>query len=117
MTETHKYTAPNGHVIYGDPTYQTSGQGRVRILNRDQHSFDFEITAFKDTFTVYFTSYERWMQSSANGDFEYPKSVFEYMADLRTVIEQRLIDDEPPGTFDVIQFLKDLRSGDPQAYY
>jgi hypothetical protein len=51
---------------------------------------------------VYFTSYERWMQSSANGDFEYPKSVFEYMADLRTVIEQRLIDDEPPGTFDVI---------------
>lgn len=31
-TETIKYSAPHGHVITADPTYEESGQGRVRIL-------------------------------------------------------------------------------------
>jgi hypothetical protein len=51
---------------------------------------------------VAFITSERWMHSSDNGDYEYPKDVFEYMEDLRAVIEQRLKDDKPPGTFDVI---------------
>lgn len=59
------------------------GLGRVQILNRDKHSFDFEITAFKGTFTVKFTSYERWIHSSANNDFQYAKSMFEYIEDVK----------------------------------
>ena len=82
-TEKHIYKAPNGHVIYADPTYQEYGQGSVNILNRNEHSFEFVITALQGKFIVIFTSNERWMHSSANGDFEYPKSIDEYMADIR----------------------------------
>ena len=82
-TEKISYKAPPGHVIHADPTYEESGQGRVRILTRDEHGFDFEITAFQGEFSVVFTSYERWMHSSASGDFEYPKSILEYKADVR----------------------------------
>ena len=53
--------APTGHLLYADPTYQEFGQGNVRILSRDEHSFDFEITALQGKFTVIFTTYERWM--------------------------------------------------------
>jgi hypothetical protein len=51
---------------------------------------------------VFFSSSEKWMHSSSNGDFEYKKSVSEYKADLETEIEQRKKDDEASGTFDVI---------------
>jgi hypothetical protein len=51
---------------------------------------------------VAFTSSERWMHSSKNGDFKYKKSVSEYKADLEKEIAQRLKDDEASGTFDVI---------------
>ena len=60
-TERKTYKAPKGHVIHAAPTYEQSGQGRVRILTRDEHSFDFEITALQGKFTVIFTTYERWM--------------------------------------------------------
>ena len=46
-------------------------------------SFIFEITVFADELKAVFTSYERWMHSSAKGDFEYRKSLDEYMADIR----------------------------------
>ena len=108
-TERRRYSAPHGHVIHADPTYEESGQGRIRILKRDEHGFDFEITATQGEFSAVFTSYERWMHSSANGDFEYPKSIIEYISDVRKIIEQA-IEDDPTGTFDVIKFLKDFRA-------
>ena len=104
-TERHTYKAPYGHTIYADPTYQEYGQGSVKILNRDEHSFDFEITALQGKFSVNFTSYERWMHSSAKGDFEYRKSLDEYMADIRQVIAKEIEKDDT-GIFDVIQFLQ-----------
>jgi hypothetical protein len=64
-----------------------SGQGRLRILNRDEHSLEYEITAVQGKFRVAFTSHERWMHSSDNGDFEFRKSIFEYMEDLRKDME------------------------------
>jgi hypothetical protein len=82
-TERRNYTAPNGHVIYADPTYEASGQGHVRILNRYEHSFDFEITVFHGEFTVEFTSYERWMHRTATGEFKYRKSILLYIEDVR----------------------------------
>ena len=39
---------------------------------------------------------------SANIDYEYRKSEFEYKEDLQTVIDQKLKDDEEKGSFDVI---------------
>jgi hypothetical protein len=78
-----------------------SGQGRVRILNRNKHRFSFEITALQGIFSVVFTSYEKWMHKAANGDFEYPKSIFEYMTDIRQIIAQK-IEDDHTRTFDVI---------------
>ena len=80
----------------------TSGQGRVKIINRNENSFEYEVTAIQGTFRVAFSTSEKWMHTSTNGDFEYKKSVFEYMADLRTEIAQRIKDDEASGTFDVI---------------
>jgi hypothetical protein len=41
------------------------------------------------------------MHKAANGDFEYPKSIIEYIADIRNIIAQK-IDDDHTGTFDVI---------------
>ena len=61
-----------------------------------------------------FTSYERWIHSSANGDFKYPKTMFDYMADVWKVIAKETENDHS-GTFDVIQFLKDLRVAKPKA--
>ena len=86
-----------------------SGQGRVRILKRDEQSFDYEITAVQGKFRVAFTSHERWMHSSDKGDFEFRESIFEYMEYLRKDMEQRIRDDHT-GTFDVIKFLKDKRN-------
>lgn len=54
------------------------------------------------------------MHSKANGDYEYPKTMFEYMADLRLVIANE-IENDHTGTFNVIQFLKDLRFAKPKA--
>ena len=68
-TKKDRYYAPKGHEIRKDPTFDTYGQGRVRILNRDKHSFEFEITAFQGEFTVVFTSYERWMHKAASGEY------------------------------------------------
>ena len=112
QTERHTYKAPDGHEIIADPTYQESGQGRIRILNRDKHSFDYEITALQGNFRVDFTSKERWMHKAANGEFEYPKSIDEYKADIRKDIAQK-IEDDRTGTFDVIQFLKEMRDEEP----
>jgi hypothetical protein len=50
---------------------------------------------------VDFTSKERWMHKAASGDFEYPKSIDEYKADIRKDIAQK-IEDDRTGTFDVI---------------
>jgi hypothetical protein len=41
------------------------------------------------------------MHLSANGEFEYPKPIFLYIADIRKVIAQR-IEDDHTGTFDDI---------------
>jgi hypothetical protein len=78
-----------------------SGQGRVRLLNRDDYSFEYEITAIQGEFRVVITSYERWLHSAAKGDFEYPKSISGYMADVRQAIAQRIKDDQTKE-FDVI---------------
>jgi ferritin len=50
---------------------------------------------------VVFTSYERWMQRAASGEYEHPKSMLEYMTDLKKIIGQR-IEDDPSGDFDII---------------
>ena len=76
-----------------------SGQGRVRLLNRDEYSFEYEITAVQGEFRVVITSYERWLHSK--GDFEYPKPITGYMADVRQAIAQRIKDDKT-NKFDVI---------------
>lgn len=78
-----------------------SGQGRVRLLNRDECSFEYEITAVQGEFRVVITSYERWLHSAAKGDFEYPKPISGYMADVRQAIAQRIKDDKK-NKFDVI---------------
>jgi hypothetical protein len=49
------------------------------------------------------------MHTGANGEFEYVKSMSEYMADVRQAIAKK-IEDDPTGTFDVIKFLKELRN-------
>ena len=113
-TETVHYPAPSGHVITKDPSWESSGQGRVRLLKRDERGFDFEITAFQGEFSAVFTSYERWMHRAGKGEFEYRQSISEYMADLRKAIENSLENDRT-GTFDVIQFLKDARGEKPSA--
>lgn len=41
------------------------------------------------------------MHTAANGEYEYPKSMFEYTADIKKMIAQR-IEDDPSGKFDVI---------------
>ena len=113
-TEALSYKAPNGHRIIKDPAYESSGQGYVRILRRDEYGFDYEITALQGEFSAVFTSYERWMHRAANGEFEYAKSIFEYMADVRKAVENKIADDRT-GAFDVIQFLKDARGDKPRA--
>ena len=35
QTQKDTYTAPEGHIINAEPTYLSSGQGRVKILNRN----------------------------------------------------------------------------------
>ena len=113
-TETLRYKAPSGHVVTKDPAWESSGQGRVRMLKRDEHGFDYEITAFQGEFSAIFTSYERWMHRAGKGEFDYRQSVSEYMADLRKAIEIALENDRT-GAFDVIQFLKDARGDKPTA--
>ena len=54
------------------------------------------------------------MHSSANGDFLYPKTISESMAEVKEIIAKE-IENDNAGTFDVIQFLKDLRVAEPKA--
>lgn len=86
-TDKRKHTAQEGHVIFTYPKYEETGNGCVRILNWDEKSFDYEITAFQGEFTVKFTSNERWMHRAATGDFTYLKSIDQYKADLRDIID------------------------------
>jgi hypothetical protein len=53
---------------------------------------------------VVFTSYERWMHRVANGEFEYPKSINEYIAQVKQTIANNIKDDTT-GLFNVIKFL------------
>jgi hypothetical protein len=85
-TKSYSYIAPSGHILLADPTYQEFGQGRVRILNRNENSFDVDLTAIQGKFTVIFTTYEKWVHKSTTGEFEYHKSIFEYMSEVRNVI-------------------------------
>lgn len=100
-TKSGIYTAPEGHELLAEPTYKTSGQGRVKIINRNENSFEYEITAVQGLFTVTFITSEKWLHS-ANRDYEYRKSEFEYKEDLQRVIDQKLKEDEEKGSFDVI---------------
>jgi hypothetical protein len=65
---------------------------------------------------VYFTSYERWMHYAANGEFEYPKSIDEYIAEVKQSIAKN-INDDTTGQFDVIKFLKKWRGDNPVALW
>jgi hypothetical protein len=75
MTKRFPYKAPAGHLIYAEPTWQHSGDGHVRVMNRTDHGFDYEITSIKGKYTVNFTSYERWMHKCDTGEFYHPKAI------------------------------------------
>ena len=100
-TEKFKYSALDGHIIQGAPSFDEHGQGHLRIFNLDEHSFEFEITAFQGEFSGVFAIKERWMHKANTGEYEYPKSMLEYMADLKKTIGRR-IEDDPSGQFDII---------------
>jgi hypothetical protein len=86
-----------------------SGQGHVKIVKTDKDGFDYEITALQGEVSVKFTSYEVWVNKAKNGQFQNPKSRFEYIDDIQKEIEIIIKADET-GKFDVIQFLRDKRS-------
>jgi hypothetical protein len=100
-TERFKYTALDGHTILAAPNFTELGQGRLRIFNLDEHSFEFEITAFQGEYSGVFDIKERWMHRAASGEYEYPKSLLVYMKDLKKTIGQK-IEDDPSGGFNII---------------
>jgi hypothetical protein len=108
QTKRGKYTAPGGHEIYKDPYCEGTGDGGVRIFDRKEHSFDYEITARKGTYSVNFSSYERWNHKVTSGEFKYRQPMHDYIKDLRETIANRIKDDHA-GTFDVITELKKWR--------
>lgn len=66
-----KYTPPPGRTINAAPTYETTGQGRVKIHEFNDHGILYEITAVSGGYSVNFTSYERWVHKVDTGAFNY----------------------------------------------
>lgn len=106
--------APEGHVIFAEPTTEQTGNGRVRIFERNNQSFKFEITVYTGEFRVVFTSHERWMHRAKDGEFKYFKPLCEYIKDVRCLVAKK-IENDTTGNFDVIKFLKGLRVANPLA--
>ena len=83
----HTYHAPNGHKIKGLPDKKDEGNGCTIIIKHDASIIEYEITAFQGEYKVFFTSKEEWLHSVASGDYDYRKSLVEYMKELENEIE------------------------------
>jgi hypothetical protein len=82
-TYTNTYEAPGDHEIIADPSTEETGNGRLRIFERNKRSFKFELTVYTGEYTVVFTSHERWMHKASTKEFKYRKSMIEYKEDIK----------------------------------
>ena len=105
-TYTHTYEAPGDHEIIADPITEETGNGRLRIFERNKRSFKFELTVFTGEYSVVFTSHERWMHkaSTSTKEYKYRKSMPEYKKDIKQEVANE-IEKDTTGNFDVIKFL------------